>query len=339
MKEDDIMRVYVDHFQAEEFGRYWRHYPDTPLNTAFLYNLFLYDTIALSSEALYPRECANGKWGTAFSAFMEIGKTELIHDRYTPWDTFLVLSKPHLVSLNVPDFEDVLNYHYCTRQQLPFCISKRRAFDLDKITGIAREVYGTGSVAEQPADHERATQLANWVLDLEIPALMARSERMRNDIFRKTPHLIARDGRGNIDEDFTTLLAASMWSSLQESVFLSPEEMVAIFVDEDAVRSITQHLRSLSANVATKAQAADHIKSVREKVDARLGKSDLVFTGINMSFCWVPFSSLATSPSQLAVNHFIKQHSNWLLHLNSINKGIRESDKRDGEQSNALDEK
>lgn len=332
MKENETMRVYVDHFQAEQFGLYWQHYPDTPLNTAFLYNLFLYDTIALSSEALYPRECANGKWGNAFSAFMEIGKTELIHDRDTPLDTFLVFSKPSLGSLNVPDFEDVLNYHYCTREQLPFCISQRRVFDLERIADIAHDVYGTASIAQQPTDHEKATQLANWILDLEIPALTAKSEKMRSVSFHTTPHLIARDGHGSVDEDFTTLLAASRWSALQDSVFLSPEELVTIFSDEDGVRSITQHLRALSAEVASKAQTADYIKSVRDEVDARLGKSDLVFTGINMSFCWVPFSSLATSPSQLAVNHFIKQHGNWLLHLNSINKSIRKSDEKDGDR-------
>jgi len=333
------MRVYVDHFQAEQFGLYWRHYPKTPLNTAFLYNLFLYDTISLSSEALFPRECANGKWGKAFSAFMEIGRTELIHDRVTPLDTFLVFSKPALSSLNVPDFEDVFNYHYCTQQQLPFCISQRRAFDLDRIADIAHDVYGMEPVAQQPTDHDKATQLANWVLDLEIPALMARSERMRRDIFQKTPHLIARDGHGSVDEDFTNLLAASTWSLLRESVFLTPDELVNIFSDEKGVRSITQHLRTLSATVASKAQATDAIKSVRDKIDGRLGKSDFVFTGINLAFCWVPFSSLATSPSQLAANHFIKEHSNWLLHLNSINRSIRESDGGNNERSNAPAEK
>jgi len=324
----DEMRVYLDHYQAEQFGLYWRHYPQIGLNKGLFYNLLLYDDLTLSADSLYPDECRRSRWAGAFGRFMDIGKINLISsgDRETMEASINAVFSRKLDGLSLPDFEDVFNYDFCARNAVPLCLSRRRKHDIGRIMGLATEALHTPNLAEgalQALDREAA--VAEWVLDLEIPALIARSEKMREDIFRDMPHLVAERGDGSVDVDFTTLLAASKRSELQDSIFITPDELVLVFEDADQIREIAQVLRDLASRVSSRAEAVDEVKAMRESLDARLGKSDLIFAGLNVGLSWVPFSSLGTTPTQLAVNRYIKGQFNWMLFLSTTNKQIRKA--------------
>jgi hypothetical protein len=294
------MRVYLDHYQTEQFGLYWRHYPQIGLNAGLFYNLLLYDHITLSADSLYPDECLSGQWAAAFDRFMDLGKIDLVSsgDRDTMEASVNAVFSRELDGLNLPDFEDVINYDFCARKSVPFCISKRRTHDIGRIMILASEALHTPDLADATLKTpDRQAAVAQWVVDLEIPALTARSEKMRRDIFRDMPHLVAERADGSVDTDFTTLLAASKWSELQDSVFITPDELVLVFEAADQVREISQILRDLAGRVSSRAEVTDEVKAIRESLDARLGKTDLIFAGLNVGLSWVPFSSLGTTPA------------------------------------------
>lgn len=326
------MKVYLDHYQTEQFGQYWRQYPQIGLNAGLFYNLLLYDNLTLSADSLYPDECRKSQWAGAFDRFIDLGKIDLVSsgDRETMEASINAVFSRKLDGLNLPDFEDVFNYDFCARNAVPFCISKRRTHDIGRIMDLATEALQTPNLAEgalQAPDREAA--VAQWVVNLEIPALTARSEKMRVDIFRDMPLIVAERGDGSADVDFTTLLAASKWSELLDSIFITPDELALVFEGADQIREIAQVLRDLASRVSSRAEAADEVKAIRESLDARLGKSDLIFAGLNVGLSWVPFSSLGTTLTQLAVNRYIKKQLNWMLFLSTINKEIRKASRKD----------
>ena len=113
------------------------------------------------------------------------------------------------------------------------------------------------------------------------------------------------------------------WSTLEEQIFLSPEELVLAFSDAEQLASLSAQINALARKITSRAELADEVKATYEVVNGKLGKSDLVFAGLNVGFCWVPLSSLATTPAQMVANRLIRRSTNWLLFLTSLNRRVR----------------
>ncbi|MBU1209441.1 MAG: hypothetical protein KKH04_21400 [Proteobacteria bacterium] len=320
--------VFLDQYQTEQFGLYWRHYPETGLNSGLLFNLLNHEQIQAYEHDFYPDENAKGPWSDAFQRFMSLGQVSLIHDSDRGDYTHVIMTSDILRGLNVPDFEDTFNVNYCIQLGIPFCLSHRRAADIQKILSFARQAFGTKAedYAEPPDQGARAA-IAEWLIEIEIPALSVRNESMRKKLMESGPHLVAKRGDGKVDQDFTNLLLASKWYELRQSTFLSPEELVMLLEDTEVLRVLRSRISSFSKGVSSKAHLADSVKMEHDELNAKIGNTDLVFAGINIGFCWVPFSSLGTTPAQKGINYYIKKHYNWLIFLNSLNKSIRERTK------------
>lgn len=288
------MKVFVDHYQTEQFGLYWRHFPKIGLNGGLFYNLMMYDNIAMHPDTLFPDECQTGKWGKAYQEFYEMGKIHFAKDPNELDASTNAIFSGKLPNLNVPDFEDVFNYDFCVRNDIPFCLSTYRMQDINRIAEIAKQSLNTPDFQNiEPQGHKKQSAIAKWIVDLEIPSLVSRSEKMRTS------------------------------PTAYDQLFLSPEELIIIFKDSVQMLQVGKAIPNFSKALASRAELADSLKVHREKVDTKLGKSDFVFSALNVVLCWVPFGGLGTVPAQLAANHYIRTHSNWLLYLSEINKDIR----------------
>jgi hypothetical protein len=73
--------VYLDQYQTEQFGLYWRHYPKVGLNGGLFYNLLVNDQIQLYYHDFYPDNNLKGPWSEAFDRFMSLDHITLISDR------------------------------------------------------------------------------------------------------------------------------------------------------------------------------------------------------------------------------------------------------------------
>ena len=327
--------AYLDHFQTEQFGLYWRHYPNIGLNSGLFYNLMIYDSVTLQEASFYPDSVSNGPHKNEFTEFERLRKVEFISDHFRENERDLLfrhLTAPQLNGLNVPDFEDVMNFIFCMKNSIPFSISDRRRHDIAHIASLATSLESSGPATTPAIENQATARIAEWLVDVEMPALAARSEKMREDIFKTGPHLVAVNSDGSVEKDFTKLLLASHWYDLQQSLFISPEELVKLLQHADDLKMLRAKVRTFSESVASRAALADELKQYHDTLNSRLGKSDFVFAGINVGFTWVPFSSVATTPAQLGLNKYIKSSFNWLLFLNRINKIIRtgQGDGHDG---------
>jgi hypothetical protein len=203
-----------------------------------------------------------------------------------------------LENLNVPDFDDAFNYDYCVRNGIPFCLSTYRVQDINRIAQIARNSLHTPDLQYvEPQGYKKQSAIAKWIVDLEIPSLVARSEKMRNI------------------------------ANCLRSAILITRRVISIFKDSDQMHQVGKAIRGFSKDIASRAELADSLKVQREKIDAKLGKSDFTFSALNVVLCWVPFGGLGTVTAQLAVNRYIRTHSNWLLYLSDFNNDIESLEK------------
>lgn len=254
----------------------------------------MYDNLAMHPDTLFFEECKKGPWGEAFQEFYETDKIYLAKDPNELDTSVNAIFSGKLDNLNCPDFDDVFNYDFCVRNDIPFCISTHRVHEIDRIAEIANKSFNTPKLSDvEPQGHKKQSAIAKWIVDLEIPSLVARSEKMR-----KSP-------------------------AAYNQLFLSPEELVLIFKESIQMRQLGNAIRSFADNIASRTELTDSLKVQREKIDIKLGKSDFIFSALNVVLCWVPFGGLATVPAQLAANHYIRTHSNWLFFLSDFNKGLR----------------
>jgi hypothetical protein len=334
-KQQQESFVFLDHYQTEQFGLYWRHYPHVGLNSGLLFNLINHDKIQAYEHDFYPDENTKGLWSDAFTKFMSLGQLSLIHDSDRGDYSHVIMTSNALNNLNLPDFEDTFNVNYCIRRGIPFCLSHQRAHDIERILTIAGDAFGANTaVLAEPDAQERRSAIAEWLIDIEIPALSLRNENMRKNIIESGPHLIAKRGNGKIDQDFTNLLLASKWYELQQSTFLSPEELVMLIENKNVLHTLRSKIRHFAEMISSKTHLADCVKMNYEELNAKIGNSGLVFAGVNVTFCWVPFASLVTTPAEKGLNYYIKKNYNWLIFLNSVNKSIREANKEEIDFSN-----
>ena len=294
--------VFLDHFQTEQFGLYWRHYPKVGLNAGLFCNLLLYGNLGLESDSFYPDEVRRYSWSDAFDKFMSLGKVELIHEQDAIDRTVAAVfgsDSDELSRLNLPDYLDVFNYEYCVRQNVPFCISKRRSQDVDRIISIANKVFNIKPSSEPAQKSEKTrTALAEWLFDIEIPALTVRNEKMRH-----------------------------RYQTLQETWFISPEELVEIFSDTKAIDTIRSKITLLAERVATRSELADAIKMEYEELNQRVGISDWVFTGVGLALDWVPLPGIGAAATlvEKGVNYLVQKNYGWLLFMNRLNQRLREN--------------
>lgn len=297
------MAAYLDHYQTEQLGLYWRHYPEMGLDEGLFYNLLLNEVLLVSADAIYPDETSAGPWGKEFERFLEIGKIKIIQssDLDSLERTSNALFSGKLQGLNLPDFEDVFNYDYCAKKDIPFCISKRRTNDIGEI--ILKSIKAFGAPANTNNNSvdcpDNRASSAEWLIDLEIPALTVRNQERWQKLSPKAPHLI------------------------EHLTFVSPKELCEIFENEKQSSSIRGFLLEVSSRIKSKAEMADTICTIKESLDTKLGNSDLVFAGLNVGLFWVPFSSLALTPAQLVTNRYIENQYQWLIFLSSTNRNIR----------------
>lgn len=294
--------VFLDHFQTEQFGLYWRHYPQIGLNPGLFCNLLLYGNLGLESDDFYPDEVRRFSWSAAFDKFVSLGKMEFIHEK----DAFdravnavFSSNSDELCRLNVPDYADVFNYEYCVRQNIPFCLSRQRAQDFDRIISTANKVFNLPPLPEPIERLEKTrTSLAEWFFDIEIPALSVRNETMKKK-----------------------------YHNFQEAWFISPEELVEIFSDTKNIDAIRSNIALLAERVATRSELADTIKMEYDELNERVGISDWVFTGLGLALDWVPIPGTGTASTiaQLGINKLVHKKYGWLLFMNSINKRLREN--------------
>lgn len=317
-----------DHHQVEQLGLFWRHYPEIGLDRGCMYNLFLNDNVGLWEESLYPDEIHCGPWSNAFDRFIALGQVEVLTPSRAVEQTNAILDMPHL---NVPDFADVFIYDHCFRNAIPFCISPRRAHDLTSITEIAGRYLDTGGTPfpDSTSTPTRNT-IARWLIDIELPQLEVRSERHRKKLRESVPGLVAYSGDGSLNTDMTALLAASRLSTLDNSLFISPDELAELFSAKANISAVREQIAKLAADVASEAQVRDHVAMARATLDRRIGISNWVFAAINVGLSWEPSSRVVTTPLQLITNYFIRQRANWLLYLTDTNENLRSRSKDSG---------
>ncbi|MPM46249.1 hypothetical protein SDC9_92947 [bioreactor metagenome] len=134
--------VFLDYFQTEQFGLYWRHYPQIGLNPGLFCNLLLYGNIGLESDDFYPDEVRRYSWSDAFDKFVSLGKLEFIHEEEITDKIFKVVFDSKSTFYD-NDIADVVNYEYCVRHSIPFCLSKKRAQNIERIISVANKVFTT----------------------------------------------------------------------------------------------------------------------------------------------------------------------------------------------------
>ena len=237
---------------------------------------------------------------------MSLGKVELIHEQDAIDRTVAAVfgsDSDELSRLNVPDYLDVFNYEYCVRQNIPFCISKRRSQDMDRIISVANKVFNIKPPEPAQGSEKIKTALAEWLFDIEIPALAIRNEKMK----RK-------------------------YRTLRETWFISPEELVEIFSDTKAIDTIRSKIALLAERVATRSELADAIKMEYEELNQRAGISDWVFTGVGLALDWVPLPGVGavSTLAEKGVNYLVQKNYGWLLFMNKLNKNLRENEVTDG---------
>lgn len=324
--------VFLDHFQTEQFGLYWRHYPAIGLNAGLFCNLLLYGGVGLESDSFYPDEVRRYPWADAFDHFVDLGKLGFIHEQDALDRTVAAVfssDSADLSRLNVPDYLDVFNYEYCVRQNVPFCISKRRAQDIGRIIAIANKVFSISSRPDNTQELDKTrTALAEWLFDIEIPALSVRNERMRRELFQNRPHRVVTSSSGVIEQDLTNLLLASKWYTLQETWFISPEELVEIFSNSKAIDAVRSKITLLAERVATRSELADAIKMEYEELDQKAGISDWVFTGVGLALDWVPLPGVGAAATlvEKGVNYLVQKEYGWLLFMNRLNRRLRKGE-------------
>jgi hypothetical protein len=309
--------VFLDHYQTERFGLYWRHYPNIGLDAGLFYNFLLYDVVNLDAEYFYPDAVRKAhRWGDAFEDFHRLG---VIHfpndpDRVERSIDATFLGDSRLNSRNLKDafeynFEDVLDFDFCVRNRVPFCISPRLAPNIDQIAAIAHEVFAYG---DEPTciqdDVQGRRAIAQWLFELEVPALTVRNERMQRKLLGYRSSRIAKN-------------------ELQQQWFISPEELVEILSDR-GIGEVREEVVSLAERVATRSELGDAIKEEHETLEKRIVLSNWTFQVINLALTWIPFSEVAAAPSQLGVNYLVRRKFEWLYSMIRLNKRIRNREHR-----------
>lgn len=316
--------IFLDHFQSEQFSLYWRCYPEIGLNEGLFYNLLLYDRVGVSVESFHPEEGRRGDWRDAYDHFLQLEKLDIV-DLFSP-EYARAAASGAVAHLNLSEFKDVFIYDYCVRNDVPLGLSKYRARNIEKIVACALKALHRPTVLPQVSiqPEDQRSQIARWLIDLEIPGLSVRNEQMRKRLYEEySPNAVVRKMGWAIEADHARWQMASLPKILQDNIFIAPEELTEIFADGAIIREIASKVGKFAERIATKAQLADNVKNEYEELNAKLGSSGLVFSGINLAFCWAPFASLVTVPAEKLLNHYIRRSRNWLLFLNSVNRRIR----------------
>jgi hypothetical protein len=313
--------VLFDHFLSEQLGFWLRHSPEVPLPLPVFYNLLSSSKVLCFDEHIFPDDIERGPWRDEFRHLTESGKLEVIARKF---DVETEMEITHSVTRQldikpIGRFEDTLSLLWCAIHDIPLRLSDRAS------SHIGYSVERAGRFLETvvpPVDHEGASINAclKWVVDVEVPELERRSQSRRREAFEKGVLVVQSD------PIMTKFLAQSFWESLEDSVFLTPAEIVGLYQREHQLKA----LREVMARASKLNFTEPDIRALlREQWDSLLGRmeiADLTFTGIDILLIPLQVPGPVTKPFQIAINRFIRSRQGWLLSLNTFNRQLRNSD-------------
>jgi len=314
--------VLFDHFLSEQLGFWLRHSPEVPLPLPVFYNLLSSETAVCFDEHLYSEDIACGPWEKELKELFRIGKLRVLSRNFDKKDDIQIslFVMPNLELKPLGRFEDTLSLIWCARQNVPFRLSERAS---EHLNYAIERIVPFLEPNNPPVDNmaSRINAYLKWIVDVEVPELERRSEPQREETFRKN-FIVAQD-----NPNMTHLLAQSFWESIENSLFITPPELLDLLKQKDQL----QALREMVSCAANMDLTEPGVRSLlREHWDSLLGRleiADIVFTGLDVALIPLQLPGLVTKPIQLAVNHFIRKHANWLLSLNSFNRQLRKSQK------------
>ncbi len=324
--ENSEHEISFDHYLTEQLGFWLRHSPEVPLPLSVFYNILSSNTVICFDENFYSENIYQGCWGKELKELIKIGKLQISRRELEMADSILLSHIP-LDLKPLGRFEDTVSLIYCIRQNIPLRLSERACDHIDYAVENAMHVLQVG---ELPIDNSglRSNKYLKWIVDVEVPELERRSQPLREKAFRENP-IVAEN-----DPDMTLLQAQQSWDYLQNSVFITPPELLSILKNTEQL----QALREVVSRAATLNLTEPDIKALlREHWDSLLGRmeiADIVFTGLDVSLIPLALPGPITKPVQILVNYFIRKREDWLLSLNSFNKLIRKSD--NGEKNENL---
>lgn len=313
--------VVFDHYLSEQLGFWFRHSPEAPLPLDVFYNLLSSDRIICFEYHMYSEDILQGRWRSELKQLISLKKLKCTHRSFEVSDDlridFELQGKIDIKPLG--RFEDTYSFIWCDKNQLPFRLSKRGSNYINQIINLTYNLLDQKQQIENTSI--QTNDILKWIVDIEIPELESRSKLLRKKAFEENV-LVAEN-----NPDFTRLLAASFWESLENSVFVTPPELLELLKQTDALESLQEVLRQCAILNMSKSDVRSHIREVWDRLLGRLEISDIAFTGIDLSLIPLNLLGPVTLPIKWGVNRFIRKQSNWLLSFNDFNKQIRKKNK------------
>lgn len=293
--------------KVKDFDLYLLSYPEAPLKIDLLVDLLLYPKLLISNFA-YGVIFSQGsieqrQWKRAFEDLINLGALDMVTDYPSRDENIRLLNLADKGDL--PDRDSIMDLGILTmhsqKRQVPLVF---RPHEVELFSPATRFVDAIADQLEsldleQPEQDDPKTNVAVWMLEMKIPRLFMQT----ND--RK--HAILLPGE-----------------QLEDFVFISPSDLVALLKDRKAIDQLRNHIISLASLDPTKAKVQDYLEQQRRFREQRLKVADITFEFLDLALLPIPppFSTLAALLAKAAKKLTFWTLSGpyrWLLFTEEIN--------------------